>query len=137
MIFTEFLIEHPYVAESDFQELAGHLNIAVAGADQTQVETYFLEFGEYQRQLMREIRVGTKSTEEAWGEKLARMSTPVADYIVPEVNPVARVITAKLMPIFIVNTQMVIADEFHDKPTLEMLRVQMETVRQGLKGRIS
>ena len=132
LIFTTFSMEHPYVAESDFREFAGHLNIAVSGADQKQVEAYFLEFGEYQKQLMREIGVGTKNTEEAYAEEVTRIATPIADYIVPESNHLAWTIAARLMPVFTINTQMVIADEFHDESTLNTLRLQMENVRRDL-----
>ena len=134
LIFTTFSIEHSYVGETDFREFAGHVNIAVSGADQKQVEAYFIEFGEYQRQLFRESKDGRKTTEEAYADQVARISIPIADYIVPESNPAAWAITATLMPIFIVNAQMVIADEFHDKSTLKMLRSEMENVRQELTG---
>ena len=132
LIFAGFSVEHSYVAESDFQEFAGRLNIAVSGADQKQVAAYLLEFGEHQKQLMREISVGTKTTEEAQGEKITRMSIPIADYIVPESNFDAWIITARLMPVFILNTQMVIADEFRDKSTLKMLQSELENVRREL-----
>lgn len=132
LIFTTFLMEHPYVVESDFREFAGHLNHAVSGVDQKQVEAYFLEFGEHQKQIMGEVRVGTKNTEEAYAEQVTRICTPIADYIVPESNPLAWTIAARLMPVFTINTQMAIADEFHDRSTLNTLQLQMENVRRDL-----
>ena len=134
LIFTTFSIEHRYVAEPDFQEFAGHVNIAVSGADQEQVQVYLLEFGQRQNQLMREIRVEAKNAEDAYGEQVTGIAIPIADYIVPESSPVAWAITARLMPIFALNTQMVVADEFHDQSTLKALQSQMENVRQELIG---
>ena len=130
-------MEHSYVAESDSREFAGHLMIAVAGANEKQVVAYFQEFVDYQKQLIGEVRVGTKTTEEAWGETNARVSAHIADYIVPESNFNAMLITAMLMPVFILNTQMVIADEFRDKSTLKMLQSELENVRRELTGTTS
>lgn len=132
LIFSTFSIEHPYVSAEDFREFAGRLSIAVYGTDQQQVEAYLLKFGEYQRKFLRESTDERKITEDAYAELLTGIAIPIADYIVPESNAIAWTITAMLMPLFTINTQMVIADEFRDGKTLKTLQLQMDNVRREL-----
>src|SRR6185437_7753428 len=94
-VFTYFLSLHAYIPDAEFQEFAGHVKMAISGAWQEDELTYFEE--------LHAIR-------EDPADQALNVSLRVANYITSELNPVAAVIAAKLMPIFAINTQMVIAD---------------------------
>jgi hypothetical protein len=123
VVFTFFWAEHPYFPRKDFREFAEHLVLAIVGPDQQKVHALFREFVAYQERAIRE------RSEESQAELFRRLSFPIADYIVPEPNLKVWAIAARLMPLFTIHTQMVIAKEFGDHLTLKVLQSQMETNR--------
>lgn len=116
-VFAIFPRTSDYMPAPNFREFAGYVSLALYGNEQKAVEGYFHQFHEYRK-------------DEA--DQLIRVAIPIADYIVGESDPVAWTITARLLPIFTINTQMVIADEFNDRRTLQSLELQMKNVREAL-----
>lgn len=126
VIFTFFWMEHPYFPREHFREFAEYLIFALVGPDQQRVHECFREFVAYQERATRE------GSEEAQAELLRRLSIPIAEYIVPEPNLTVWGIAARLMPLFTIDTQSVIAKEFGDQLTLRVLLSQMKRIDSNL-----
>jgi hypothetical protein len=62
---------------------------------------------------------------------MLRMCAPIADYITTQPSAPAWTIVLGLMPFLSINTRIVIADEFRDKPTVRALEAEMAAARQA------
>jgi hypothetical protein len=114
-IFTQLLGVHQYVAAKDFQEFAGYLSMAVCGSQQQEVMAQVEEL---------------QNTREDPILQILTVSLKVATHIMGDISPVAGEVAARLMPIFVIDTETLIADTFHDKKTLQELEGQMDEVRR-------
>jgi hypothetical protein len=120
LIATGFFAEHPgLIPDSDFEEFGRNLSMAVIGSSGESVLDYFKEFREY---------IGDVP------QQIVAVSFPVAEHITSEVDAVAATIAAQLLPIFVINSQLVIASMFGDQKSVKELESEMQIVRQALTG---
>lgn len=122
-ISTAFFAEHQdLIPASEFEELRRHLSAAVIGSAGQGVSDFFAEFVRYAKDP---------------AKQLVRVSRPVANYIASQSDAIAgsivpEVTVAQLLPIFICNSQMVLASIFGDHKTARELESEMQTIRQAL-----
>jgi hypothetical protein len=116
-ITTAFLVAHRHIPRSKSQAFFGMLNLAVAGKDSERTLEDCQECHKHRHDP---------------AEQIVRVAFPVANYITSESHPVAVTLVADLMPIFICNTQIVLADAFGDRSTLKELQSQSELIRKQL-----
>ena len=114
---TRFLATHPYVPPSESKTFFGLLNVGVSGEDLQHALGYLQEFHEYRRDPI---------------EQCVQVAFPVANYITLTPHPIAATLVGRLMPVFICNTESVIADAFGDRATLDQLQSDMQTIRHHL-----
>jgi hypothetical protein len=131
-ISTVFQIEHPYVLDSEVREFGGLLSTAVAGTDKDSVDRVLCYFQEFQ-ECHKEIET-----------QMCRVAEPVSDYIVGSLSdhdkedislfPIvaAGAMVAMLMPMFEINTKMVLADYSGNQAALRELQEEMNMAREAL-----
>lgn len=120
LIATGFFAEHPgIISDSDFEEFGRNLSVAVIGSSGESVLDCFKEFRQY---------IGDVP------QQIVAVSFPVAKYITSEVDAIAAAIAAQLLPIFVINSQLVIASIFGDQKSVKELESEMHIVRQALTG---
>ena len=117
-ITTAFLVAHPYIPQAEREKFFGLLSTVVSRQD-WKVLDYTQTLHEYRSDPP---------------EQFVRVAFPVANYITSIPHPVAATLVARLMPLFIGNTEMVIADSFGDRATLKELESGMQLIRRKLVG---
>jgi len=118
-VFALFLAGHPYVRDEDFQEFAGQLTIALCGSRQQQAIEYQTQFNEYRDDISMLSRL---------------IAIPIADHLTSgESHYEDREFVARFIPMFTITTQIEIAREFRDKPTLRFLECTMQEILQGMR----
>jgi hypothetical protein len=119
-LYLAFSIVHPYVSGKQESELSGCIVASLSGAYRKQVEEYFLKFNEYRNNYV---------------DLVCQVAFPVAQRIMPDLDPRTLIITAKLLPFLAINTQIVIAEEFRDKATADNLDSQMKIMHSAMELR--
>lgn len=119
-IATAFFAEHHnLIPDSEYQEFGTYLSMAVIGSIDERALDYFKEFAQYAKDPV---------------EQVVQVSFHIAKYITSDSDPIAASITAQLLPIFIVNSQMVVASVFGDHKAVSELESEIESIRRALTG---
>lgn len=116
-ITTVFVAVHPYVPQEESQSFFRSLSSAVCRDDVERVLSYYQEFHQCRHDV---------------AEQMARVAFPVVNYLTVQPHPMATTLVARLMPIYVCNTQMVISDTFGDLATINQLESEMENIRREL-----
>jgi len=120
LLAAAFFARHPgHIAESAFEEFGRNLSVAVIGSVDDRVLDFLNEFRQH---------IGDLS------QQLVSVAFPIAQYIAGEPDAMAATIVAQLLPIFSVNSQIVVASVFGDRESVKGLESEMQAIRQSLTG---
>ncbi len=115
LLFTRLV--HRYVPTRDLQAFTGMLILAGWKAEREAVDAYCQKFHEY---LDDDV------------ELLTQVSIPISDYILGHSDPSCWFIVGRVMAIFPLSVQFMIAKEFGDKDQLVVLDEVLEKTRREL-----
>jgi hypothetical protein len=116
-LYMAFSIMHPYVPDRDDSEFSSYVVTALSGEFKKEVEGYLIKFNEHRNN---------------YPNLVCEVAFSLAMKIDSDIDPRGLAIIATLLPVLALNTQMVIADEFGDKTTGDILESQMKITREAM-----